>query len=34
MADVGAGELPVRAHGDGWRRPPRRLSPSDGKRSA
>jgi hypothetical protein len=34
MAEVGAEELPERAHGDGRRRRPRRLSPGDGKSSA
>jgi hypothetical protein len=34
MAEVGAEELPERAHGDGRRRQPRRLGPGDGKRSA
>jgi hypothetical protein len=34
MAEAGAEELPERAHGDGRRRRPRRLGPSDGKLSA
>jgi hypothetical protein len=34
MAEVGAGELLVRAHGDGRRRRPRWLGPGDFKHSA
>jgi hypothetical protein len=34
MAEVGAEELPERAHGDGRRRQPRNLGPGDGKCSA
>jgi hypothetical protein len=33
MAEVGAEELPERAHSDGQRRRPWRLGPGDGKRS-